>query len=382
MSTPYATVTIDREQPMPAELADKLQSVEIHTGGERASLALLRFEMQQAPTGDWLPLDHELLTPGRELSIDLAVSGREPQVAFFGHISHLRPHFEGLEDNCYLELVALDSAGLLDIEDKVRIFPDATDSEAAEQILADANIGAEVVETATRHLESEQALIQRGSDWSFLQQLARRNGYVCYFEAAPESREPRAYFGPPRYDSEPQADLLATTAEANLEWFDAQLRYLAPTRHVGATIDPIHKLLVRSEDEGEGASMGSESIAARIDSALGPLGVEHPIQMIDDPQIAGAALQAQASARTRVARFGLLEARGRLDTAMYGGLLRPWRSVTVRAVGEILSGTWWVDAVHTVLDEGRLTQTFSLSRDALSPRGDEEFGRTAEEANQ
>ena len=59
-------------------------------------------------------------------------------------------------------------------------------------------------------------------------------------------------------------------------------------------------------------------------------------------------------------------------------MLNPWRSVTVRAVGELLSGTWWVDTVHTVLSEQRLVQTFAVSRDALEPRGDEEFGRVPE----
>lgn len=382
MSTPYATVYVDRQQQLPPELAALLQGVELHLGGERASLALLRFSMQQAATGDWLPLDHELLTPGRELCIDLAVGGREPAPVFCGHVSHLRPHFEGLESNCYLELVVLDAAALLDIEDKVRLFPDATDADAAEQIFADANIEATVVETEIRHIESEQALIQRGTDWQFLQLLARRNGYVCYFEVASETRGPRAYFGPPRYDGDPQADLIATSGQSNLEWFDVQLRYLAATQYAGAAIDPLRKLLVRSEDEDGGASLGSNSIAARIESALAPLGVGRTVRRLDDPPISAAALQVQARAHTRAAQFRLLTGRGQLDTEIYGGLLSPWRSVAVRAVGELLGGTWWVDTVHTVLSEQRLVQTFAVSRDALAPRGDEEFGRVPEEANQ
>lgn len=357
-----------------------LSRVEIREGERGPNMALLRFALAQEPSGEWYPVDHDVFTPARELVVELAPPGGLTTRMFVGHVSHVRPHFETVEANCYVEILALDRAALMDVQDRCVAWPDASESEVAEAIFATWGLDAELVELPTVHPEQGLLMVQRESDWSFLQRLARRSGQRCWLEIDGDSGSLRGYFGPLPFDRDAQADLTMLPGESNLLWLDMQLLTLAPTRRVGAAIDPLEKRVIRSESEPSRPVLGDDGLIEAITAGLREHGVGDPVRLLRDPWPRADLLDARASAESDDLRM-LVEARGELDPSLYRGLLRAHRPVLVKGVGRRFAGTWWVEAVRTVLDEGVLRQTFVLRRNDLGVSGAEDFGRSAEEVD-
>jgi phage protein D len=78
-----------------------------------------------------------------------------------------------------LEVWGQDGSVLMNREEKVRPFPDMSDSDAAQQVFADYGFTADVETSPTQHLERRHLLMQRSSDIQFLKLLARRNGFLA-----------------------------------------------------------------------------------------------------------------------------------------------------------------------------------------------------------
>lgn len=356
-----------------------LARLEVRESDAEPGVAALRFELSQASDGRWLPLDEAPFALGDRLAVELAAPGGLPQRLFDGCLSHLRPHFETIERNCYLELLAMDAALLLDAEERVTAYPDATDAEAAEEIFERHGLSAVVETTPSRVPATRRLLVQRGTDWQFLRLLARRNGFCCYLEYDQDQEEILAYFRPPALDGDPQADLRIQREGANLDWADFQLLAVGPMRTVGAAIDPVLKRLVRSDGETDQPLLGEEGLAEDLERALAAHpGVECVSALLRDPCPDEAGIAAQGAAQSARDRL-VVELRGQLDPALYRGLLRARRPVLVSGAGERFSGIYYVERVRTTLDGGRLSQTFVARRNALGQSGREPFGQDAEE---
>ncbi|HEY5954897.1 MAG TPA: contractile injection system protein, VgrG/Pvc8 family [Polyangiaceae bacterium] len=366
------------DQRADSELMAQLVRAEIRESDIEPTVLALRFKMVQQPNGEFTPLDDDLFKPATALAVDVAAPGGLPERLFSGFVSHVRPHFETIESNCYIEVMGMDIAALLDVEDRVTPFPDSTDSEAVQQIFNQYRITARVSDTPARHLEDRQLMVQRESDWKFVKRLARRNGFVCYFEFDQSASEVAAYFGPPRVDDNPQPDLTIFRDNSNLTWFDVQHSLVGPVRHFCAAIDPIAKRLLRSTDEPISSLLGGEDVSAQTESGLTQRGVTAATAHLRDATPEDAAVRQAGSAATDRDRFRV-EARGELDPLLYRGILRARRPVLVKGVGRQLAGVWYVQAVRTTLSESTLTQTFALIRNGLGPVGSEKFGQSAEE---
>ena len=379
---PDAKVNVlhDGERLAPGVLG-RLARVEVRESDADPTVLALRFNLSQAPDGSFQPLDDELFVPAAPLALDVEAPGGLPTRLFQGYVTHLRPHFEPIESNCYLEVLALDAAVLLDAVERVASYPDATDAEAAEEVFGRYGIAFEGEATAARHAADERLLVQRETDWAFVQRLARRNGYACYLEPDPGDGGgggSTAHFHRPAVGDEPQADLSLFRGATALRWVDLQYAAAGPARSRAAAIDPLAKRLVRSD--------GEPALAALVDALLGP-GLEEAWRaagaggaeaLLRDPPAGDEALNAAAAAASDRAQLAV-EARGELDPAAYRGLLRARRPVLLRDVGRTFAGAYYVRGVRTTLEEGRLSQTFVAVRNALGLAGSEEFGQVAEE---
>ena len=383
MPAPKLNLLLDGER-LDAEVLTQLSRLEVREGDEGPSLLALRFRLAQRPGGLFFPLDDpDLFAPARPIAVDLTAPGGLPTRVFAGYLSHVRPHFEAVEANCYVEVLAVDRGALMDVEHSVRAWPEDTrDDEVVRELFDRWELEATVETSTITNAADEQLLVQRGSDWRFLQRLAQRNGFHCWLELDGDSGEPRGYFGPLPLDREPQADLTMLRGGDNLVWFDVQQLALAPLRYLGAALDPLAKQLIRGDGEPELEALGDEGLGERVATGVRAGGVAAAQRWIRDPLPQRTAVEALARGRSELAGF-LVEARGELDPSLYRGLLRAHQPVLVKGVGERLAGRWWVRAVRTTLDEGLLRQTFVLWRNDLGLGGGlggrEEFGREAEE---
>jgi phage protein D len=377
MIQPRIHISLDGVR-LDGDALSRLSRLELRETDCDPTVAVLRLRLAQEPSGEFFPLDHEVFRPGARLAVDLAAPGGVVTRLLDGQVTHQRPHFEAIEANCYLEVVAMDTGALLALADRVAAYPDASDADAARQIFGRHQLTSAVTDTRAYHDADGQLLVQRESDWRFLQRLARRNGFRCYLEPDPDTGEVIAHFGPPALAAAPQADLTILRDGANLGWIDIQETAAAATQVSAAAIDPIRKRLLRADAVSSQEAMGGELAASAVDAVLATLGIEARSRILRDPPPQGTAIAAEAAARSDDAQL-LLEARGELDPALYRGLLRARRPVLLKGVGRRHAGTWYVTAVRSVLDQGALTQTFTAVRNAVTPSGREVFGRDAEE---
>lgn len=355
----------------------RLSRLEVRESDREPTMAIARFAMAQEPSGEIFPLDGDLFTPAAPIAVDVAPPGGRPVRVLAGHVTHLRPHFEGIEANCYLEVVAMDAGALMALGDQAVAYPDMTDGQAAEQVFARHGLDHVVTATNAQHAADGQLLVQRESDWAFVQRLARRNGFRCYLEHDADRGAVVAHFGPIDVAT-PQPDLTILRDGANLRWIDVQHTVATPVRAVAAAIDPLRKRLIRGAGTATLEPMGGDAAIAPIDQGLDSAGASARERWLRDPVPLDASIEAESGAATDELEL-VLEARGEIDPEQYRGLLRARRGVLVKGVGRRLAGTWYVTSVRTVLEGGALTQTFIAARNAIAPSGRERFGTTAEE---
>lgn len=362
-----------------AAVLSRMTRLEVRETDRDPSMAIVRFSLAQEPSGEVFPLDGDLFAPVTPIALDVVAPGGRPVRLLAGFVTHVRPHFEAVEANSYVEVVAMDAGALMAIGDHAEAYPDMTDAEAAERVFARYQLEKAVTATNARHALDEQLLMQRESDWAFVQRLARRNGYRCFLEHDATRGAVVAHFRPIEAGS-PQADLSILRAGANLRWIDVQHPYALPVRARASAIDPVRKRRIEATGARNLAPLGGDDVMAPIDRGLATAGVAARERWLRDPFPLDATISVEAAALTDELEL-CLEARGELDPALYQGLLRARRTVLLKGVGRRLAGTWYVASVRTVLDGGALTQTFVLQRNAIAPSGGERFGTTTEEAD-
>lgn len=377
MPSPRINVLVDGSPVEPAVLA-KMTRAEVRESDADPSVLALRFALSRRADGEFAVLDDDVLEPGAQIAFEVEPPGGLTQRLFDGFVTHLRPHFETVETNAYLEVLAMDAAVLLDAEERVAAWPNMTDSDVASEIFDSYGITADVDDTAVLYDEDRQLLMQRATDWRFLQRLARRNGARCYFEFDQDADEVIATFAVPDLTAPPQPDVVILQDGQCLNWADVQLVATGPATVAGAALDPIAKQIVRGDGEPALALLGDDAVGDAIEDGLVAAGATASRRILPDPFPLDEAIGAAASARTDEARLAI-ELRAELDPSLYRGVIRARRPVLVRGVGRRFSGVFYVESVRTTLDGATLLQTFVARRNATGQTGQESFGQSAEE---
>jgi hypothetical protein len=376
VSQPEYRVLLDGAALDVAEL--KLTRLEVRESDADPTFCALRFDLAQRDDGTFAQLDDDVFRPGLPLGVELTMPGATPSRLFEGFVTHLRPHFETIEANCYLEVLGMDAAVLMGAEERAEAWPDATDAEIAEQVCGRYGLAFQGEATDATWAQDRQLFVHRGTDWELVQQLARRNGHLCYLEPDPQSGAVTVHFRPRAVNDPPQADLTLLREGPNLTWLDVQWVMTGPVRYAGAAIDPLAKRIVRS-DGGPGLDpMGDALLGGAVEDGLRQAGASAASALLRDPLPHEPALQAEGRAATDRTLFSI-EARGEVDPTLYRGLLRARRPVLIKGVGRTFAGAYWVRAVRTTVEEGVARQTFVAERNAVGASGRERFGGSAEE---
>jgi hypothetical protein len=364
--------------PLDGVVLAQMTRAEVRESDCDPSVLALRFSLVQHPDGEFGPLDDDLFEPGVVLSFEIEPLGGLTQRLFEGLVTHIRPHFETIGSNAYVEVLAMDAAVLLDAEERVAAWPNMTDSDVVSQILSDYQIAVQADETSVRYDEDRQLLMQRATDWRFLQHLAQRNGARFYFEYDDAQQQVVAHFAALDVGGPPQPDVVLLQDGQCLNWADLQLVATGPVAMTASALDPIGKQLVRGSGAPALALMGKDDAAAAVESGLKAAGATASLAFLRDPFPLDEAIGAEATAATDAARF-VIELRAELDPALYRGLLRARRPVLVRGVGRRFSGIYYVQSVRTTLEGATLLQSFVATRNATGQTGQESFGQSAEE---
>jgi phage protein D len=289
--------------------------------------------------------------------IAVVIVGALPQVLIDGIITHHQVVPSGKPGESSLVISGDDISVRLDLEEKSATYPNQPDSVIVTRIIADyATYGLVPTVTPTTDvpIEVDRVPTQQGTDLQFVQELARRNGFVFYIEPTAVPGLNTAYWGLDNRLGLPQPALTMNMgADSNVDvpihfQFDA----LAPVAPQVAILEPLTK----------------QKIPIPIPSSLQPPLASRPPQALRktlprntanlDP--AQAALRA-LSAASRSA--DVVAASGQVDAVRYGRVLQARRLVGVRGVGSSYDGTYYVKEVRHHIEPGKYMQNFSLTRD-------------------
>src|SRR5262249_14391119 len=155
-----------------------------------------------------------------------------------GFLTEVSTHLDPDEDNSYVELGGMDATCLMSLEEKVKDWPNQSDSDIAKHIFSSYNLVPDVDETNIVHNEAISTIIQRDTDIQFLKRLARRNGLEVRVGGG------KGTFRKPNLNDTPRPVLAAHFGtDTNLISFDARANALAPMRSEMHQADPVSKQL-------------------------------------------------------------------------------------------------------------------------------------------
>jgi hypothetical protein len=179
---------------------------------------------------DWTVLDDDLFRRLTNIRMMITVGSGPPESLINAYVIETRADFSNRPGQSVLNVVAMDPTVLMNLEEKVRPWPNMADSDIATVIFGEYGFTPQVKQTQPSRQEVDYTVIQRGTDIQFLRQLAERNGYECYVEMNPLTGLIEGHFHPPRLEQSPQGVLSVNLGEAtNVNSFNARYDMLRPT---------------------------------------------------------------------------------------------------------------------------------------------------------
>ncbi len=352
----------------PAELLAAIQHLEVEEHDSLASIMRLTFAIAIAQGGSrWTVVDDDLFPRLAEVALSIKSGSADPEPVLTGYVIETRAVFGEEPSTSTMDVVAMDSSVLMNLEEKIKAWPNMADSDIAQSIFGDYNL-TPVVDTAepTRQ-EDEVVPIQRGTDMQLLRRLAERNGFDLFIASGANGVE--GHFHAPRLDDPPQGVLTVGFGGAsNVSSLTVTHDALRPTTASAAQ-------LAISSQEAQSGEADSVSLADLGGTSL--LEADHPraTLLARTGLVDTAELQTLTQAVVNRSSWAV-RADGELNTDHYEGLLRARKPVSVRGVGQTLSGTYYVERVlHSFTQDG-YTQQFTLRRNALSLNGSEDFSQS------
>lgn len=211
-------------------------------------------------------------------------------------------------------------------------------------------------------LPVDRTPVQTSDDWTYLQDLAERHGYVMHIEPGPAPFVNTLYFGPRvRPDLQQKALSVNLGAESNVTAISFAQDALAPER-VEASVQ--------------------DRLTGQTVPVLTPVSTRAPLGLAPAWLTQGTAVRTrgmQTSGLSIAQAFGRAQAMfdrstddsvtvtGTLDPLRYNGVLRAHAKVDLRGAGLTHDGTYAVRRVRHVIGAGRYTQDFTLSRHDVGP---------------
>jgi hypothetical protein len=340
--------------PAPWEVTEALKNLEITCNDRERDGFQMTFDLDKG-NQEYGLLQSGILDPPNRVIISVII-GAISSVLMDGFITKHQVVPGNQPGRSTLQVTGEDISIKLDLEEKNAAYPNQTDSAIVRRILdgyATYGLIAQIEETGEVSTDAERVPTQQGTDLTYLQQLAAKNGFVFFIEPS-ASGSNIAYWGP-----EPRRDQPQTALTVNMGPYtnvDSQISFdfnsLEPTDPKVSIVDP---------------STRQSIPVPQASASLPPLSSQPAAPMRITLARDSAKLNlARGSLRTRSMAGGsssAVTATGELDAARYGQVLLPRRLVGVRGAGESYDGIYYVKQVKHRIKRGEYKQSFTLLRD-------------------
>jgi phage protein D len=365
VTTVNYSLTIDGA-PADADLLAAVQQLEVEDSAGLAGILRLKVAVGVAANGSsWDVLDDGLFQRLTEIKIGVTLGSRA-ETLLTADVIETDADLSNQPGRSTLNVVAMDPTARMNLEEKIRPWPNMADSDIASAIFGEYGFSPQVDPTQPSRAEVETTTIQRGTDIQFLRQLARRNGCECYVETNPRSGALEGHFHPPRLNQTALETLSVNLGEAtNVNSFRARYDMLRPTTVQVTGLD------IGSQSD-QNAQVSSVALASLGQTSSLP--GDRPRVVLASRMGLAQTGELQTYAQAVVDRSAwAISAEGELTTAAYGAILRARRPVPVRGAGRQFSGLYYVEKVLHTFTGDSYTQRFTLRRNATGLQGNENF---------
>jgi hypothetical protein len=280
------------------------------------------------------------LAAGSQLSVIAPIDGRNNYLVK-GPVTSQQIHLEHGGAGSFVEVQGTDSFIAMDRETKVTLWSDITDSDAVSTIMGQYGYTADVDATQAGHYEAKHTLVQRDTDWRFVQRLARRNGFLCWLTCDEEGVE-TAHFKRSPLDGDPAIELIINQESNNLGALDISWDVERPTSVVAAQIDLNDKSAIDGAvAKSPLAPLGAEDLGT-IATEVRSVHLAAPVDDAGDLQGRGEGALIDAGWFIRAACQTTADA--------LNALVRAHTVVNLSGAGSRFSGKYFVSGVRHMID--------------------------------
>jgi hypothetical protein len=349
--------------PVPAALADALQTAQVTTSSGRASGFQLGFAVSTRSVITRALLPAGFFVPGIRVVL-IAVVGGLPTVLMDGIISRQELVPSDEPGASTLTVTGEDLSLVMDLRHERQLWPAMPFPARAALICAKyAQYGMIPVIVPPVFVDApnptEHIPIQSSTDLAYLQAMASEAGYVFFVEPGPAPLTNIAYWGPEvRVGLVQPALTVGMGAATNVESLSLSFDGLSRTQYTITLVEPNTKIGI--DVPVPDISLLHPPLAARPAVAL----KQEPLPDVSDRSVVellllGVSRTSQAS--------DAITGQGKLDVLRYGRVLRARQLVGVRGAGLAYDGLYYVTSVTHDIKRGEYKQSFSLARDGLIP---------------
>jgi hypothetical protein len=353
----HMSLFIGPNVPMPApyEVVDALVSLEVNNNDKQRDGFQMTFAVGKTGPLDYSLLLSGLLDPPNIVSV-MVIINAQPQVLINGMITQHQFVPSNEPGKSTLHVTGEDIGLKFDLEEKSVIYPNMPDFAIVSQIILDNGLIPDVTPTTDVPLEIQRIPTQQGTDLSYIQKLAERNGFVFFTEPTLVPGLSTGYWGPENRLDVPQPALTMNMgSDTNVDTpINFSFNALGPATPQITIVEPLTKTPIQipapSGFRPPLALHPATSLRKTIDRTSANLS---PLD---------AALKALSSTTDT---SDAVTATGTLDAVRYGRALQSRRLVSVRGVGFSYDGSYYVKQVKHSIKPGEYKQSFTLSREGL-----------------
>ena len=202
---------------------------------------VLRLELGVALSDDgehWTIADDGVFSRLTQVRLVLTLGLGLPKPVFDGYVAETNLELSEDPGASKLTVVALDATALMNLEERMREWPNLPDSAIATMIFAEHALIPVVTTTSPVRSMVDTTVIQRDTDIRFLRHLAHRNGFDVYVQPSPVPGVAEGHFHPPTLDMPPQGVLSVNLGEmTNVRSFSVKHQLLRPAAAEVASVD-------------------------------------------------------------------------------------------------------------------------------------------------
>jgi phage protein D len=343
----------------------QMTSLEVEDNIDLPAAFQLQLPVSRKPGGELTFVDDDPFQPFASFAVVINVEGQDPECIFDGFVLSHKLHMETGTTNATLQVWGQDASVLLNLEEKVKEWVDATDAKVANTIFDDHGIGAapeNLSDESPSHPESGHTLMQRGTDIQFLRRLAKRTGKFVRVTCADQPGERTGYFAKPSLDASPVLKLILNDPDNwNLNALDIDWDIMRPS-----TVKARQTLFNDETPDGVTGDATDSGLPALDQRDLAAFAGRPVTVLLAAPVDDAGELLQRSRAVLRDAGW-FVHCEGETDIARLNQVIRAGTIVEIAGIGSVHSGKYLVWSVRHTITQDAHKMRFVLARNAVGP---------------